>query len=43
MKLLGFDDGEKRESWSDRIETMNKLMEDVDKHRQSLVWQRGNI
>ncbi|EFO82576.1 hypothetical protein CRE_00679 [Caenorhabditis remanei] len=41
IEITSFDDGDpKRETWSDRIESMNKLMEDVEKHRQSLVWQR---
>lgn len=40
IEITSFDDGEKRETWSDRQESMNKLMEDVEKHRQSLVWQR---
>ncbi|ULT82585.1 hypothetical protein L3Y34_012087 [Caenorhabditis briggsae] len=40
IEITSFDDGEKRETWSDRQESMNKLMEEVDKHRQSLVWQR---
>ncbi|CAI2357173.1 unnamed protein product [Caenorhabditis sp. 36 PRJEB53466] len=41
IEITDFDDGDqKRETWTDRTEAMNKLMEDVDKHRQSLVWQR---
>uniref|UniRef100_A0A8R1HMY2 Ras-associating domain-containing protein n=1 Tax=Caenorhabditis japonica TaxID=281687 RepID=A0A8R1HMY2_CAEJA len=41
IEITNFDDGDnKRDSWTERLDSMNKLMEDVDKHRQSLVWQR---
>ncbi|CAB3400391.1 unnamed protein product [Caenorhabditis bovis] len=41
LEISSWEDGEsKRDSWDNRIEDIEKLTDDVEKHRQSLVWQR---
>lgn len=33
----------RREGWDEHIENISNLTDKIEKHRQSLVWQRGKL